>query len=119
MGRCSLNVASGYFRRGVAADFSGVAETARAQLDVLVAFAIGAERAVVVHAAGHVCPVAGPTLRVRDFLEVEDVKGCGRGSVITLVAAGTLCAAAISGQGRFASMRGGDSAKRGDVGARG
>jgi hypothetical protein len=56
---------------------AGVAQTAGAQLDVLVAFAIGAQRAVVVHAAHHEGPVAGADLAVRDFLEIENVEGCG------------------------------------------
>ena len=59
-------------------DFGGVAQTARAQFDVLEPFAIGAQRAVVVDAAGHVGPMAGHHLAVRGFLEIEDVEGLGR-----------------------------------------
>ena len=55
--------------------FRGVAQTARPQLHMLVAFAIGAQRGVVVHAAGHVGPVTGHDLAVSSFLEIENVEG--------------------------------------------
>ena len=45
---------------------------------MLEAFAIGAQRRVVVHAARHVGPVALPDLAVRGLLEIENVEGAGR-----------------------------------------
>ena len=59
-------------------DLGGVAQAARAQLHVLVPFAIGAQRGVVVDAAGHVSPMAGHDLAVSGLLEIEDVESVGR-----------------------------------------
>src|SRR5580692_458370 len=58
-------------------DLGGVAQAARAQLDVLEPFAIGAERGVVVDAACHVSPMTGLDLAASGLLEIEDVEGLG------------------------------------------
>ena len=56
-------------------NFGGVAQAARAQLHVLVSFAIGGQGGIVVHATHHVSPMAIPDLLVSGFLEIEYVEG--------------------------------------------
>ncbi len=58
--------------------FGGVVQSARTQLHVLKRFAVGAQRAVVIHAAGHVGPMALQDFAVRGLLEIENVEGSGR-----------------------------------------
>ncbi len=93
-------------------DLGGVAQAARAQLDVLEHFAIGVKGRVVVDAARHVRPMAGLDLVVSDLFEIEDIQGVGR---------------ATNKVGRFRGLLGGralleeagQSAERGDIGAGG
>ena len=55
-----------------------VAKPARAQLDVLESFAVGAEGRVVVHSARHVRPVDRYDLAVRCFLKIHDAESLFR-----------------------------------------
>ena len=91
-------------------DLGGVAQAARAQLDVLEHVAIGMERQVVVDAARHVSPMTRQDVVVSDVLEIEDVEGVGR---VSHKVGGFLGAL---GEGALLDESG-DSAERGNIGA--
>ena len=92
--------------------FGGVVQAARAQLDVLESVAIGAQRGIVIHATGHVGPVAGLDLAASGLLEIEDVERLRRIGDHLGSFPGVLSQAA-------ALEEGGHAAKRSHVGAGG
>ena len=53
-------------------------QAARAQLDMLECFAVGAKRAVVVDAAGHVGPMSLHHFAARGLLEIKNIERLGR-----------------------------------------
>ena len=58
--------------------FRGVAQPARAQLDMLEPIAIGAQGGVIIYAARHVSPVPRIHLAMSGLLEIENVEGLRR-----------------------------------------
>jgi hypothetical protein len=75
---------------------------------MLVPFAIGAQRGVVVHAARHVSPMAGLDPAVSRFFEIHDVESLARIGDYIGGFRGTLAEGALLKEG-------GDSAERGDI----
>ena len=74
--------------------------------------AIGAQRCVVVDAAGHVGPVALHDFAVSGFLEIENVESAGR--------AGDYIGGFLHALGEAASLKeSGDAAERRDIGTSG
>src|SRR5882762_2785106 len=83
-------------------------QAARAQLDVLERFPVGAKRAVVVDATRHVRPVSLYDSAASGLLEIENVKGLGR------IRNDTGSSRGVLGQHISLEVRG-DSAERSDV----